>query len=211
MENSKFDYDIDFKEVFGLMYLYFNHTCINDLRQVLAAFNHIYNKNMTLDQVTSLIQRHLFTFGLDKPMMRNLVESLNREIKSFTKHLYPPIIKCLQCKMMLEVNLKKHMITVYYKTGPEECSIHSSKCNNCAVIYGIDKFRKNGKVYFYSPSIKTEYAQTTSETMFHKSLIREFDEHLIRNAVSLKGNLDQDLEIATTNLKYKVVLFKKDL
>jgi hypothetical protein len=187
MNTEDLDYLSNFREVFGLFYLLFNNQSEIDLHQVLVAFNQIYKKNFTQDQLVFHIQKFMFTFALENSDMRNMIDSLNRQIRSFLKHLYPPLAKCIECGLTLKDCSSKHKIVCYYVDGPQDCFIHSRECKNCNITYGIDKYRVRGTTFFYSSSIETEFVQTTSETMFHKRLMHEFDEHFYRNAISFSG------------------------
>jgi hypothetical protein len=187
MNNINFEPLASSNELFGIMYLFFNSSGENDIDQIQRAFRATFNSNLDEKQLSCAIQTFMFTWNIDKTETKQIFAKLNQQLKAFKKHIFPPVTVCPQCRLILSTNTAKHPIITYFETSCEECFIYTRECKNCKIIYGIDKFKKDGVFYFYPRSVQTEFAQTSSETMFHRALIKAFDEYLFRNAVSFSG------------------------
>lgn len=129
--------------------------------------------------------------GASKKMFLEFSKNLSDQVAS--NKIYScesAFTNCFLCKseLLYNSNIATNCV-IFTLNGPKSGIIRSKTCNYCKITYNTDHYVKNNKHFSYEYS-DLSLIVTSSQSGFEVSLLKDFDKHLVRNAVTFSGYCD---------------------
>lgn len=176
------------QEVYTLMYLSGNLDIDIELPTITSVFNSLLKTMYKESILLAAIKKFHDLMSADKNLFATFSKNLKEQVNANKiKICEAPFLNCKFCNRELIYTNESHCV-VFTLFGPKKGLLRSKFCSNCLITFNSDNYIQNNEAYVYRSLGNIDVIVTSSETVVEISLLKEFDNHLIRNAVTFSGN-----------------------
>ena len=175
------------QEVYTLLYLSGNFDIELEIATLIRIFNAILNTNydkstlmLAIKKFYSLMDANEKSFSI---FSKKLAETTAENKLIYCEALFS---NCKFCKNKLIYTTKSSCV-VFTLCGPKLGLLRAKYCSLCEITYNANNYHRKNKYYSYKLDECNDFVVTSSESVFEISLLKDFDNHLVRNAISFSG------------------------
>ena len=176
------------QEVYTLIFLSGNFDIDVEMTSLVTVFNSVLKTQYDLHVLKHAIKKFYDLMGANKNLFsiftKNLFEKVNEKKITICE---APFFSCKVCKKEL-IYTSDSRCVVFTIIGPKKGLLRSKFCQFCCITYNADNYIINDKVISYDLTENIDIVVTSSETVIEISLLKDFDNHLVRNATTFSGN-----------------------
>lgn len=174
---------LNFYQFFILIYLILVEEL--DVSFIVDSINSLFNTSFGSYMIQALIEKIEILCKIPFQHLRELFQKAKDSVQE-KKRLSPPLTKCINCDRILSLH-NTSFVTVYGSINSKRMKIADFKCSQCSTFYSIDRFSIEKNFFFYPSIIEIKHFKISKITAFEVELLREYDEHLIRNGATFSG------------------------